>query len=69
MKTTKREPFLTEMNRVVPWTKLCAVIEPYYPKSGNGRYPKTMTWTLTEFPFLMNTQWLDRLRGATTNVR
>src|SRR5271169_1270239 len=27
------------MERVVPWPALCAVIEPYYPKPGNGRPP------------------------------
>ncbi|MET0514612.1 MAG: IS5/IS1182 family transposase, partial [Nitrospiraceae bacterium] len=27
-KTTRREVFLAEMNRVVPWESLCAVIEP-----------------------------------------
>jgi IS5 family transposase len=25
------------MERVVPWSALCALIEPYYPKPGNGR--------------------------------
>jgi IS5 family transposase len=38
-KTTKREVFLAEMNQVVPWVALCALIEPYYPKAGNGRPP------------------------------
>ena len=38
-KTTRRAVFLAEMNRVVPWAKLCAVVEPYYPKAGNGRPP------------------------------
>lgn len=38
-KTTKRELFLNEMNRVVPWAELCAVIAPYYPTGENGRPP------------------------------
>jgi IS5 family transposase len=39
-KTTRREVFLAEMNRVVPWESLCAVIEPVYPKpEGAGRRP------------------------------
>jgi IS5 family transposase len=38
-KTTRREAFLKEMDRVVPWKRLCALIEPYYPKPGNGRPP------------------------------
>ena len=38
-KTTRRSVFLAEMNRVVPWSALCAVVEPHYPKAGNGRPP------------------------------
>src|SRR5512142_3316532 len=38
-KTTRRDGFLAEMERVVPWPALCALIEPYYPKAGNGRPP------------------------------
>jgi IS5 family transposase len=39
-KRTKREKFLQEMNRVVPWERLERLIEPYYPKVGNGRPPR-----------------------------
>lgn len=39
-KTTRREAFLTEMDRVVPWAALCALIAPVYPKpAGAGRPP------------------------------
>ena len=38
-KTTRRATFLSEMDQVVPWPGLCALIEPYYPKPGNGRPP------------------------------
>jgi len=38
-KTTRRAVFLSEMQRVVPWVRLCALIEPVYPKPGNGRPP------------------------------
>ena len=27
------------MKAIVPWSALCEVIEPHYPKSGNGRPP------------------------------
>jgi IS5 family transposase len=27
------------MNAVVPWAELCAVLDPHYPKLGNGRLP------------------------------
>jgi hypothetical protein len=32
-KTTKRVAFLAGMDRVVPWSQLCALIEPHYPKA------------------------------------
>ncbi len=38
-KKTRRAAFLEEMEQVVPWAKLCALIEPHYPKPGNGRPP------------------------------
>ncbi|OZB52275.1 MAG: IS5/IS1182 family transposase [Thiomonas sp. 15-63-373] len=39
-RVTRREKFLGEMERVVPWARLIAVIEPVYPKSGRvGRPP------------------------------
>lgn len=38
-KKTRREKFLEEMAQVVPWAVLLKVIEPYYPKAGNGRPP------------------------------
>jgi len=38
-KKTRRELFLEEMEQVVPWAKLQAVIERYYPKGGKGRRP------------------------------
>src|SRR5262250_1413803 len=38
-KTTRRAAFLAEMEQVVPWSALCALIEPFYPKPGNGRPP------------------------------
>lgn len=36
---TKRDVFLATMQDIVPWEALCAVIEPHYPKPGNGRPP------------------------------
>jgi len=38
-KPTRRDEFLNTMDRIVPWGDLCAVIEPHYPKRGNGRPP------------------------------
>src|SRR5215471_10365678 len=39
VKTTRRAAFLAEMERIVPWSALCGLIEPFYPKPGNGRPP------------------------------
>jgi IS5 family transposase len=38
-KKTRRTAFLEVMEQVVPWRKLCALIEAHYPKAGNGRPP------------------------------
>jgi hypothetical protein len=38
-KPTRRDEFLKTMEAIVPWAVLCAVIEPHYPKAGNGRPP------------------------------
>jgi IS5 family transposase len=35
----RREVFLAEMHRAVPWPQLEALIEPHYPKAGGGRRP------------------------------
>ena len=36
---TRKAEFLAEMERLMPWAALCALIEPHYPKAGNGRPP------------------------------
>ena len=38
-KKTRRAEFLEEMEQVVPWKKLCTLLEPHYPRAGNGRPP------------------------------
>ena len=38
-KVTRRERFLAEMDRVIPWEPLLALIAPHYPKAGRGRQP------------------------------
>ena len=38
-KVTRRERFLAEMDAVIPWGRLIALIEPHYPKAGQGRQP------------------------------
>ena len=55
-KKTRRAVFLEEMEQVVPWAKLCALIEPHYPKPGNGRRPKELEKMLRIY-FLQ--QWFN----------
>ena len=57
-KTTRRAVFLAEMERVVPWAELCAVIEPYYPKGSpeGGRPPLPLERMLRVY-FLQ--QWFN----------
>lgn len=38
-KTTRRAVFHAEMEMVVPGWEFCALVEPFYPKAGNGRPP------------------------------
>ena len=39
-KKTRKEVFLEEMDRIIPWQELSAVIEPFYPNpEGAGRRP------------------------------
>src|SRR6202166_2212901 len=38
-KVTRRERFLAEMDAVIPWPRLVRLIEPHYPKAGQGRQP------------------------------
>ncbi len=38
-KPTRRDVFLAEMQTLVPWARLVALIESHYPNPGNGRPP------------------------------
>lgn len=38
-RTTRKAEFLARMERLMPWAEFCALIEPHYPKAGNGRPP------------------------------
>jgi len=55
-KVTRREQFLGEMNAVVPWRRLMAVIEPHYPKGEGGRKPMGLEKMLRIY-FVQ--QWFD----------
>lgn len=53
---TKRERFLDEMETVVPWAALVALIEPHYPKAGKGRRPRGLE-TMLRIYFMQ--QWFN----------
>src|SRR6201981_397163 len=55
-KKTRRAMFLEEMEQVVPWGKLWALVEPHDPKPGNGRRPKELEQMLRIY-FLQ--QWFN----------
>ncbi len=55
-KVTRRERFLAEMDAVIPWSRLLALIEPHYPKPGRGRRPLEME-TMLRIYFLQ--QWFN----------
>ena len=38
-RATRKAEFLAEMEQLMPWSAICALIEPHYPKAGNGRPP------------------------------
>lgn len=38
-RATRKAEFLARMESLMPWSEFCGVIEPYYPKAGNGRPP------------------------------
>jgi IS5 family transposase len=55
-KVTRREQFLAEMDAVIPWSTLLTLIEPHYPKAGNGRQPLGLEKMLRTY-FLQ--QWFN----------
>jgi IS5 family transposase len=53
---SRRELFLDEMERIVPWAELSALAEPHYAKAGNGRRPVGLAIMLRTY-FLQ--QWFN----------
>jgi IS5 family transposase len=53
---SRRELFLDEMELVVPWSELEALVEPHYPKAGNGRRPVGLSIMLRTY-FMQ--QWFN----------
>jgi IS5 family transposase len=36
---TRKAEFLAKMEMLMPWSELCALVDPHYPKAGSGRPP------------------------------
>ena len=53
---SKREQFLDEMEQIVPWAELQALVEPHYPKGENGRPPVGLSIMLRVYFFQ---QWFN----------
>ena len=55
-RTTRRAQFLAEMNQVIPWATVAALVAPHDPKAGRGRRPLPMG-TMLRIYFLP--QWFN----------
>lgn len=55
-KKTRKAEFLEEMEQVVPWPRLMALIAPHYPKPGRGRRPYRLE-TMLRIHFMQ--QWFN----------
>ena len=56
LKKTRKREFLEQMERVVPWSALVALITPYYPEGRTGRQPFELE-TMLRTHFLQ--QWFS----------
>ena len=53
---TRKEIFLSRMDNLLPWSQLLEVIDPFYPKAGNGRRPYALE---TVFRIHCMQQWFS----------
>lgn len=56
-KRTRRDEFLAQMDQVVPWAKLCSLIEPVYPKGEGAGRPTIGLERMLRIYFLQ--QWFN----------
>ena len=69
-KATRRERFLGEMEKVVPWVRLIALIEPCYPKGERGRLLIGIERMLGSISLRSGKDWLMKpLRMPSTTAR
>lgn len=52
-RATRKAAFLDRMDALVPWSEFCALIEPHYPKAGDGRPPRDLE-TMLRMYFVAN---------------
>jgi IS5 family transposase len=60
-KKTRREQFLEEMDKVIPWESMVKTIKPHYPKAGNGRKPMLRIYFLQQWYGLSDPAMEDSL--------
>jgi IS5 family transposase len=65
-KITRREKFLARREDIIPWSRLLAVIEPFYPKGERGRPPVGLERMLRMY-FLQ--QWYGLASEALEDAR
>ena len=56
-KLTRRDRFLAQMETAMPWSRLIAVIEPHYPRSGKRGRPPIGNERLLRMYFVQ--QWVS----------
>lgn len=61
---TRKEIFLSRMDNLLPWPQLLKVIEPFYPKTGNGRrpYPLETMSPFADLLLLSKLNWITFFR-------
>jgi len=68
-KPTRHDEFLKTMEAIVPWAALCEVIEPFYPKAGNGRPPSGWSACCASTLFSTGSTWqIWRVKKLCTTV-
>ena len=55
-KKTRRAIFLQEMEQVVPWRELCALVEPHYPAHGLSSTANATASTMAALDTFRNRQ-------------
>jgi IS5 family transposase len=73
-RVTGRQRFLAEMNAVIAWARLIALIEPRYPKAGGGRPPLPLermlrVYFMQQWFNLSDPQAEDAIADETTILR